>query len=202
MRWSRMAALLLLLFALRRARADARMARPRPHRAGRNHNAQHRDRPDAALGSPDYSPLLRDFDVSGNSSSRQFELVNGVASQHMLFAVALQPQREGLLTIPSLRVGNLRTQAVDADRRRRPRRPAPHCRRRGVHRSRSRRAVALRAAGRGLHRAPVLRDAADLRPARPGSAGGRVAAARRRRRAVHARGRRPSATPWSSATSC
>jgi len=46
---------------------------------------------------PDYSPLLRDFDVSGNSSSRQFELVNGVASQHMLFAVALQPKREGLL---------------------------------------------------------------------------------------------------------
>jgi len=61
---------------------------------------------------PDYSPLLRDFDVSGNSSSRQFELVNGVASQHMLFAVALQPKREGLLAIPSLRIGNQRTQPL------------------------------------------------------------------------------------------
>lgn len=66
----------------------------------------------ALAAGPDYSPLLRDFDVSGNSSSRQFELVNGVASQHMLFAVALQPRREGLLTIPSLRIGNQRTQPL------------------------------------------------------------------------------------------
>jgi hypothetical protein len=61
---------------------------------------------------PDYAPLLRDFIVSGNSSSRQFELVNGVASQHMLFAVALQPRRDGLMTIPSLKVGNQRTQPL------------------------------------------------------------------------------------------
>ena len=66
----------------------------------------------ASATGPDYSPLLRDFDVSGNSSSRQFELVNGVASQRMLFAVALQPKREGLLAIPSLRIGNQRTQPL------------------------------------------------------------------------------------------
>jgi len=68
------------------------------------------DQPSATA--PDYAPLQSQFDVSANSSSRQYELVNGVASQHVLFAVALRPRREGLLAIPSLQVGNERTQAL------------------------------------------------------------------------------------------
>ncbi|MFL6592551.1 MAG: BatD family protein [Luteimonas sp.] len=66
----------------------------------------------ASATAPDYAPLQIQFDVSANSSSRQYELVNGVASQHVLFAVALRPRREGLLAIPPLQVGNERTQAL------------------------------------------------------------------------------------------
>jgi len=61
---------------------------------------------------PDYSPLQREFAVTGNSSRRQFEMVNGRGSTRTLYAVALQPRRDGLLTIPSLRVGNERTQSL------------------------------------------------------------------------------------------
>src|SRR3546814_14982212 len=53
---------------------------------------------DAGARAPDWSPLEKDFIVSGNSSSRQVEIVNGRPSTRMLFAVALQPRLEGLLT--------------------------------------------------------------------------------------------------------
>jgi hypothetical protein len=66
----------------------------------------------ATVSSPDYTPLQPDFDVSGNSSSRQFELINGAASQKVLFAVALRARRDGVITVPSLRVGNQRTQPL------------------------------------------------------------------------------------------
>jgi hypothetical protein len=65
-----------------------------------------------SVDSPDYAPLLADFEVSGNSSSRQFELVNGVGSTKLLFAVALQPRRDGVLQVPSLRVGGEHTQPL------------------------------------------------------------------------------------------
>jgi len=66
----------------------------------------------AATGSPDYAPLQQDFIVSANNSSRQVEIVNGRTSARMLFAVALQPRREGLLTIPALEVGTQATQPI------------------------------------------------------------------------------------------
>ena len=65
-----------------------------------------------ASSGPDYTPLQREFAVTGNSSRRQFEMVNGRSSTRTLHAVALQPRRDGLLTIPSLRVGNERTQPL------------------------------------------------------------------------------------------
>ena len=66
----------------------------------------------ATLDSPDYSPLTANFDVSGNSSSRQFEMVNGTSTTRVLFAVALQPHRDGVIGIPSLIVGRERTQPL------------------------------------------------------------------------------------------
>jgi hypothetical protein len=66
----------------------------------------------AMASSPDYSPLFRDFQLSGDSNSRQFELLNGVSHVRVLFAVALQPKREGLITIPRLSIGSLRTQPL------------------------------------------------------------------------------------------
>jgi hypothetical protein len=58
---------------------------------------------------PDYSPLLGDFEVTGNTSSRS--LVTDMSGTRMqtLYAVALQPRREGLLEIPALAVGGRRT---------------------------------------------------------------------------------------------
>ena len=66
----------------------------------------------ALASSPDYSPLLGDFTISSNSSSRQYAMVNGVGQSSVLFAVALRPGRQGLLTIPSLQVGNQHTQPL------------------------------------------------------------------------------------------
>ena len=65
-----------------------------------------------AATAPDYTPLQREFTISGNSSRRQFEMVNGRSTTRTLYAVALQPRRDGLLTIPSLRVGNQHTQPL------------------------------------------------------------------------------------------
>lgn len=66
----------------------------------------------AMASAPDYSPLLGDFRVNGNTSSRQFEVVNGASHVRALFAVGLQPRRQGILAIPALVVGNLRTQPL------------------------------------------------------------------------------------------
>lgn len=66
----------------------------------------------ATVDAPDYSPLFGTFEVTGNTSSRQFESVNGVARTRVLFAVALRPLRDGVLQIPSLQVGNQRTQPL------------------------------------------------------------------------------------------
>ena len=59
---------------------------------------------------PDYSALMNDFQISNNVSSRQFEMVNGVSHSRVLFAIALQPRREGVITLPRLLVGNERVQ--------------------------------------------------------------------------------------------
>ena len=145
----------LVLFALLRPPRMRRRARGWIATASRGETTTLNIQSDQTSAGPDYSPLLRDFDVSGNSSSRQFELVNGVASQHMLFAVALQPRREGVLTIPSLRVGNQRTQPLTLT--------VSHAGR-GANAWRRRRCSSipkptpsrLRTTGRGLHGAPVL----------------------------------------------
>lgn len=66
----------------------------------------------AGVDAPDYSPLLRDFRLSGNSSSQQYRNINGVASSRTLYALALQPRREGVIGIPGLRIGNRSTQPL------------------------------------------------------------------------------------------
>jgi hypothetical protein len=60
------------------------------------------------MARPDYDPLLADFVVSGRSSRTEMDNT-GV---HSLYAVALQPRRAGRVAIPSLRVGNARTQPL------------------------------------------------------------------------------------------
>lgn len=61
---------------------------------------------------PDYSPLLGEFNISGNTSSRSFESGSGGTHARTLFAVALQPRREGAIGIPGLLVAGRRTQPL------------------------------------------------------------------------------------------
>ena len=68
------------------------------------------DRADA--DAPDYSPLLGEFRLSGNTSSRSFESINGRSRVRTLFAIALQPRREGVIGIPALLVAGQRTQPL------------------------------------------------------------------------------------------
>lgn len=59
----------------------------------------------AGVSVPDWSPLQTDFEVSGHTSTRRVEVVNGDSRVRSLFAVALRPRREGVVTVPSLQVG-------------------------------------------------------------------------------------------------
>ena len=63
----------------------------------------------ATLAEPDYAPLLNDFRVSGNTSSRSMESDASGTRARTLYAVALQPRREGTIPVPALSVGARRT---------------------------------------------------------------------------------------------
>ena len=56
--------------------------------------------------SPDYAPLQRDFEIAGQSSQQSASIVNGRTSMHTQFSVQLTPRRDGVITIPALRIGN------------------------------------------------------------------------------------------------
>jgi len=64
---------------------------------------------DAVSATPDLTPLLRDFEVEGQSDSRSVRLVNGRMSSSTTFALTLRPRRAGTLAIPALQVGGDRT---------------------------------------------------------------------------------------------
>ncbi|MBW4050225.1 MAG: protein BatD [Proteobacteria bacterium] len=53
-------------------------------------------------GQPDVTPLERDFDILGTSSSTTYELFNGSASEKTQFILTLAPKATGRLTIPPL----------------------------------------------------------------------------------------------------
>ena len=66
----------------------------------------------AATGAPAYAPLLDDFRLSGHSSTRSYQQVNGRSQVRTLYGVALQPLREGRLPVPSLAVAGTRSPAL------------------------------------------------------------------------------------------
>ncbi|MET0329243.1 MAG: BatD family protein [Luteimonas sp.] len=67
---------------------------------------------DASGVEPDWSPLSRDFEVSGNTSRRQVEFSGGRRITRALYGVALKPRREGVLVVPALQVGGARTEPL------------------------------------------------------------------------------------------
>lgn len=54
---------------------------------------------------PDFAPLATDFRVLGTQSSRQISLVSGRRTAKTLWAVGLEPLRQGRIHIPALQVG-------------------------------------------------------------------------------------------------
>lgn len=62
--------------------------------------------------SPDFSPLRADFDLSGQTRSRQVEWANGRLQTRTLHGIALAPRRTGSLVVPPLEVGDTRTPAL------------------------------------------------------------------------------------------
>jgi len=111
-RWCSRVLLLLSLFAAFATQAQTRAWIDRDHVALGETLTLNIESDDAVASSPDYTPLQQDFIVSGNTSSRQVEIVNGRTSARMLFAVALQPRREGLMTVPALKLGAHATQPI------------------------------------------------------------------------------------------
>ncbi|HUD42086.1 MAG TPA: BatD family protein [Dokdonella sp.] len=65
-----------------------------------------------AAGQPDFSVLDRDFRQLGTQSSRQVNIVNGTTVIKTLWAVALEPKQEGVLTVPPVAVGSARTEPL------------------------------------------------------------------------------------------
>lgn len=65
------------------------------------------------VAAPDWSPLEAGFEVSGHTSSRRVEMVNGDTRVRSLFAVALRPRREGAIEVPALRVGQESTAPLE-----------------------------------------------------------------------------------------
>ncbi|MEP6907849.1 MAG: BatD family protein [Pseudoxanthomonas sp.] len=64
---------------------------------------------DQVSATPDLSPLRADFDLSGQASSRQVQITNGVTTATNTHVVNLTPRRAGTLVIPALPVGAQRS---------------------------------------------------------------------------------------------
>jgi len=61
---------------------------------------------------PDLTPLQKDFEVLGTSSSSQIRIVNGQHSEKHEWLIELAPLGKGSITIPALTVGNSKTAAL------------------------------------------------------------------------------------------
>jgi hypothetical protein len=61
---------------------------------------------------PDLSPLEKDFDILGTSTSQQIQIINGQRSERSQWLIELAPRRTGALTVPALQVGSHRSQAL------------------------------------------------------------------------------------------
>lgn len=60
----------------------------------------------------DLSSLESSFTVTGRSSSREVNIINGVNTSQISWVIQIEPKRSGVLTVPPIRVGNLQTQPL------------------------------------------------------------------------------------------
>ncbi len=61
---------------------------------------------------PDVTPLRKDFDVLGTSTSSETSFVNGSRSDRTRWLIRLQPRHAGTIDVPSIAVGSERTAAL------------------------------------------------------------------------------------------
>ncbi len=64
---------------------------------------------------PDWSPLERDFEILGRSTSSQMSIINGQVSRSRQWQLTLSPKRTGQLTVPSLQAGQQRSKPLMID---------------------------------------------------------------------------------------
>ena len=107
--------LVLLLLALigQGALAAGLLADPDRTRLGANETLTLRVIAEGSLsGEPDLSPLEKDFEILGRSTSTRTTIVNGDMSQSREWTLELAPRRTGELQIPALALGAERSQPV------------------------------------------------------------------------------------------
>lgn len=61
---------------------------------------------------PDLSGLKQNFDVLGTGQNSEIQIINGSVSSNRSWTITLSPKRTGKLTIPSIQVGNDRSNAI------------------------------------------------------------------------------------------
>lgn len=66
-------------------------------------------------GSPDFTPLDRDFNILRRSSGTQINSINGQTTRQRTWTLILAPRRLGTLTIPAIAVGQDRSQPIALD---------------------------------------------------------------------------------------
>lgn len=63
-------------------------------------------------GSPDLSPLRRDFDVEGQGRSSNLTIINGSMSRKTQWQISLMPKHSGQIQIPPITVGSEQSQPL------------------------------------------------------------------------------------------
>jgi len=69
----------------------------------------------AGMNKPDFSPLTKDFELSGTSQSSSISIVNGRSTASQKWSVRLRPLKTGKIQIPALQVGQLQTLPIDIE---------------------------------------------------------------------------------------
>jgi hypothetical protein len=64
---------------------------------------------------PDFSPLMRDFTLLGNSTNTSISIINGATTSHTEWVLTLSPKTTGKITIPALSVGNTQTNPLQVN---------------------------------------------------------------------------------------
>jgi hypothetical protein len=69
----------------------------------------------AGMNKPDFSPLEKDFDLSGTSQSSSISIINGRSTASQTWSVRLHPKKIGKIEIPALQVGQFQTQPISIE---------------------------------------------------------------------------------------